>query len=206
MYKIYFNDKPLFLTDRITAEIEPYAHHDDAVLIDEFSTPAVNSLIHEMKLAKIHAGIFIHPDVEALRKAIWKKFTLVKAAGGIVYNDNKDILFIFRRNKWDLPKGKLDPGESLEQCAVREVEEETGLRNVKLDKHLINTYHTYEENGKSILKESWWYILYAPGHQPLVPQTAEQITGICWVKPEELDEQKKNTFPSILDVLQAAGH
>ncbi len=206
MFKIYFNDKPLFLTDRITAEIEPYAHHDDAVLIDEFSTPAINSLIHEMKLAKIHAGIFIHPDVEALRKAIWKKFTLVKAAGGIVYNDKKDILFIFRRNKWDLPKGKLDPGESLEQCAVREVEEETGLRNVKLDKHLVNTYHTYEENGKSILKESWWYILHAPGHQPLVPQTAEQITGICWVNPEQLDEQKKNTFPSILDVLQAAGH
>jgi len=77
--KIYFNDKPLFLCDEMTEEIKGYAHHDDAVLIDEFSHPAVNSMIHEMRQEKVHAGIFIHSDLKELRKAVWKKFLLVKA-------------------------------------------------------------------------------------------------------------------------------
>src|SRR5580692_2838451 len=131
--KIYFNDKPLFLCDELNAEINAYAHHDDAVFIDEFSTPSVNSIIHEMRLAKIHAGIFFHQDLQTLKKAFWKKFILVQAAGGLIQNEKKELLFIFRRDKWDLPKGKLDKGETLEQCAIREVAEETGLKDVRLD-------------------------------------------------------------------------
>ena len=89
--KIYFNDKPLFLCNEMTPEIAAYAHHDDAVLIDEFSHPAVNSMIHEMRLAKIHAGIFIHKDLDELRKAVFKKFVLVKAGGGLVKNKARGI-------------------------------------------------------------------------------------------------------------------
>src|SRR5579872_5949786 len=115
--KIYFNDKPLFLTDAMTEEIRAYARHDDAVLIDEFSHPAVNSMIHEMRREKVHAGIFIHSDLATLKKAFWKKFMLVQAAGGLVTNGKGEVLFMFRRGKWDLPKGKLDPGETPEHCA-----------------------------------------------------------------------------------------
>lgn len=204
--KIYFNDKPLFLTDSITAEIEPYVHHDDAVLIDEFSTPGVNSMIHEMRQEKVHAGIFLHPDVSVLEKAFRKKFTLVQAAGGLVLNDKQEILMIFRRGKWDLPKGKLDPGESLETCAVREVREETGLQKLILEKPLVVTYHTYDESGKHILKESHWYLIKAPGKQALAPQLEEQITELVWVPASKVKEYINNTFPSIIDVLAKGGY
>src|SRR4051812_48020306 len=100
--------------------------------MDDFSPPAINTIIHEMQAEKVHAGVFLHADLEALKKAIWKKFTIIRAAGGLVVNDGGEMLFIFRRGKWDLPKGKLEEGEDLEECAVREVEEETGLKNVKL--------------------------------------------------------------------------
>ena len=137
--KIYFNDKPLFICDEMTEEINNYAHHDDAIFIDEFSTPAVNSIIHEMRQEKIHAGIFLHADLDHLKKAVWKKFEIVKAAGGLVLNENKELLFIFRRGKWDLPKGKLDEGETIEQCAIREVAEETGVKNISLNKELLRS-------------------------------------------------------------------
>src|SRR5580692_6411110 len=159
--KIYFNDKPLFLCDRMTDEIRAYAHHDDAVLIDDFSHPGVNSMIHEMRNPKVHAGIFVHDNFEELKKAFWKKFQLVKAAGGFIRNDEGHILMMLRRGKWDLPKGKLDAGETLEQCAVREVGEETGLHEVQLEGPLPVTWHTYDENGKHILKETSWYRMKA---------------------------------------------
>jgi 8-oxo-dGTP pyrophosphatase MutT (NUDIX family) len=204
--KIYFNDKPLFLTDSITAEIEPYVHHDDAVLIDEFSPGGINSMIHEMRQAKVHAGIYLHSNVEDLKKAFWKKFMLVKAAGGLVVNEAKELLFIFRRDKWDLPKGKLDEGETLEACAVRETQEETGLQEVQLKKHLITTWHTYDESGHHILKETAWYLLSASKNQSLTPQTIEQITQIEWAKPDHLQKYLSNTFPAIVDVLKAGGY
>lgn len=204
--KIYFNDKPLFLTDSITPEIEPYIHHDDAVLIDEFSPGGIKSMIHEMRQDKVHAGIFLHNNVEELKKAFWKKFILIKAAGGLVVNDAGELLFIFRRGKWDLPKGKLDEGETLEACAVREIQEETGLQEVTLNKHLVNTWHTYDESGHHILKETSWYLLSAPKRQVLTPQTIEQITQIEWAKPSGLEKYVSNTFPAIVDVLKEAGY
>lgn len=202
--KIYFNEKPLFLCDQVDQEIEPYVHHDDAVFIDEFSTPAINSMIHEMKLAKIHAGILLHKDLAALKKAVFKKFTLVEAAGGLVIDASGAMLFIFRRGKWDLPKGKLDPGEQAKECALREVQEETGLQEVRLDGALEVTYHTYDEDGKHILKPTYWFLMRAPQGQALQPQTEEQITEIKWVKRNELDEYMSNTYPLIKDVIKAA--
>ncbi|HRG94005.1 MAG TPA: NUDIX hydrolase, partial [Chitinophagaceae bacterium] len=106
--KIYFDNKPLFLCDAIDETITPYVHHDDAVFIDELNSHTVKSMIHEMQVDKVHAGVFLHADLDALRKAFYKKFTLVQAGGGLVENENGEILMIFRRGKWDLPKGKLD--------------------------------------------------------------------------------------------------
>jgi 8-oxo-dGTP pyrophosphatase MutT (NUDIX family) len=204
--KIYFNSKPLFLCDGFNEEINAYAHHDDAVFIDEFSTAAVNSMIHEMKMEKVHAGIFYHNDLQALRKAFWKKFILVRAGGGLVENENKQALFIFRRGKWDLPKGKLDKGETIEACALREVKEETGIASVQLQEFLLNTYHVYDENGKHILKESSWYRMKAGSHQTLAPQLEEQITELRWVTEKEMSALMKNTFPLIADILTSAGY
>ena len=203
--KIFFNDKPLFLCDEINKEINRYAHHDDAVFIDEFSTAAVNSMLHEMRLEKVHAGIFYHNDLEKLKSAFWKKFTIIKAGGGLILNEKKEILFIFRRGKWDLPKGKLDKGETIEECAKREVGEETGLHNVKLGKFLTTTFHTYNESGKHILKESYWYLMNASSKESLLPQLEEQITLLQWQTEKEIPALLNNTFPSIVDVLVAFG-
>src|SRR5688572_17505925 len=144
--KVYFNDKPLYLADGVSPDIEPLVHHDDAVYMDEFSSPGIKTMIHEMKQEKVHAGIFVHDDLEALRKAFFKKFQVVPAAGGLVVNESGQWLFIYRRGKWDLPKGKLDKRESPEKAAVREVEEETGLHDVQLQHKIVDTYHTYDES------------------------------------------------------------
>ena len=200
--KIYFNDKPLFLCDAVDETVEPFIHHDDAVFIDELDSHTVKSMIHEMQLGKIQAGVFYHTNLEELRKAFYKKFTIIQAAGGLVINEKKEILMIFRRGKWDLPKGKLDKGEKLEDCAVREVEEETGLQKIKLLSPLTITYHTYHEGTKFILKESHWYNMNVSGEQNLAPQTDEGIAEIKWVTAKESEKLFPNCFPSVIDVLK----
>ena len=202
--KIHFNDKPLFLCDAIDKTIEPFIHHDDAVFIDELDTHTIKTIIHEMQQPQIHAGVFFHPDLEKLKKALFKKFTIIQAAGGLVTNEKDEILMIFRRGMWDLPKGKLEAGEKLEDCAIREVEEETGLKNIELLSPLIITYHTYHEGSKFVLKESHWYKMKVHGEQKLVPQTEEDIHEIKWVKNTELKPLMKKTYPSIIDVLEAS--
>jgi 8-oxo-dGTP pyrophosphatase MutT (NUDIX family) len=203
--KIYFGDKPLFLCDVMTPEITAYSHHDDAVLIDEFDHHTVNTMIHEMRQPKVHAGIFVHADLDALRKAFFKKFLLIKAGGGLVRNPAGNYLFMLRRGVWDLPKGKLDAGETIEQCAVREVSEETGLRDARLDGPLLVTYHTYDESGKHILKETHWFRMSVMDGVAMQPQAEEQITELRWVAPGDMKTVLSNTFPSVIDVIRSAG-
>jgi len=200
--KIYFDDKPLFLCDTVDEDLQPYIHHDDAIFIDELDSHTVKSMIHEMQLAKIHAGVFYHSNLEELRKAFYKKFTIIQAAGGLVLNEKKEILMIFRRGKWDLPKGKLDKGEKLEDCAVREVEEETGLQKIKLLSPLTISFHTYHEGTKYVLKESHWYNMKVSGDQKLVPQTEEDIHAIKWVTTKEAEKLFPDCFPSVIDVIK----
>jgi 8-oxo-dGTP pyrophosphatase MutT (NUDIX family) len=202
--KIYFNDKPLFLCDAIDKIIQPFIHHDDAVYVDELNAHTIKTMIHEMQEPKVHAGIFQHPDLQELKKAFFKKFSLIQAAGGLVKNDEDKILLIFRRGRWDLPKGKLDKGEKLEDCAIREVEEETGLKNVKLNSPLIVTYHTYHEGTKFILKESHWFTMTIAGGQKLIPQTEEDIVDIKWIRPGEVSSYFSKSFPLIADVIRSA--
>ncbi len=202
--KIYFNNKPLFLCDAVDETIQPYIHHDDAVFIDELNSHTVKSMIHEMEQPEIHAGVFYHSELEELKKFFFKKFTFIRAAGGLVKNEKKEILIIFRRGHWDLPKGKLDKGEKLEDCAVREVEEETGLKQVKLISPLTITYHTYHEGARFILKESHWFNMSVRGIQKAVPQLEEGIHEIKWVNPKDLQPYLKNSFPSVTDVLNLA--
>jgi 8-oxo-dGTP pyrophosphatase MutT (NUDIX family) len=199
--KIYFGDKPVFLCDKMEGALEEYRRHPDTFFMDEVSGPAIKSLLHEITRTDFHTGILLHPDLEFLKKAFWKHFTIVKAAGGLVENESGDLLLIFRRGKWDLPKGKLEKDESLEECAVREVQEETGLRRIELQEFLLTTYHTYNDYGHSILKESFWYRMQASGSEVLIPQTIEDIHEIKWVSPGNLAPYLDNTFPSIRDVL-----
>jgi ADP-ribose pyrophosphatase YjhB (NUDIX family) len=141
------------------------------------------------------------PDMEAFSMKVKK----IIAAGGLVINDESELLFIYRREKWDLPKGKWEEDESLESCASREVKEETGLREVELSHHLLTTYHVYVESRQIVLKETHWFLFRAPGQQKLQPQQEEDITRTEWVKPSSLRQYTGNTYALVKDVLHAAG-
>lgn len=122
---------------------------------------------------------------------------IIEAAGGMVFNSNEELLMIFRRGFWDLPKGKVDDGETLAQCAVREVMEETGLKHIQLVEFLTTTYHTYPQNSDTILKPSHWFKMISTQKEILIPQIEEDITEIKWVSKGEADKLKKNMYPTI---------
>ena len=185
---IYFEEKPVYLCDELNREIEEVRHHPEAIFIDELSGAAINSLLHEINKKEFHAGIIFHENFDKLKKEFFKHFKLVKTGGGLIKNKAGEILLIFRRGKWDLPKGKLDKGETLQACAVREVREETGITKV--------------EFGKHILKESHWFVMLAKKDEKLQPQVEEDITEIRWVKKEDLKNYFDNTFPTIITVLK----
>lgn len=203
--KIYFGNKPVYLCNERDKEIDEILHHPEAVFIDEFDKHAVNSLLHEIKKPDFHSGVIMHSNLEELKKSFWKHFMIIQAAGGLVKNEKDEYLFIFRRGSWDLPKGKLDKGETLEQCAVREMQEETGLVEITLKEHLCTTYHTYDEFGKHILKESYWYHMEANSDGTLIPQTEEDITEIVWMNADSIKKILPLAYPSIREVIQRAG-
>lgn len=124
------------------------------------------------------------------------------AAGGIVENEEGKILFQHRRGKWDLPKGKLDDGETIEECAVREVEEETGLQNIGLGELIDITYHNYIEKETDIEKETHWFAMKVSGMQKLTPQTEEGISELRWVAENELEYYLSNTFSNIIEIVE----
>ena len=128
-------------------------------------------------------------------------YTPITASGGIIENSNGEYLFIFRRDKWDLPKGKMDAGETPLNTAIREIEEETGVNGLELISPLKDTFHTYEAFGKKWLKTTHWFHFKTNFSGELIPQTEEDITEIKWIKPQEISLVKQNTYPSILDIL-----
>jgi 8-oxo-dGTP pyrophosphatase MutT (NUDIX family) len=203
--KIFFEDKPVFLCDEITPSIQEFMHHPDAIFIDEITTPAINSLLHEIAKPAFHAGILLNDNIEKLKESFYKHFVLVQAAGGVVKNEMDEILFIFRKGKWDLPKGKNDGNEVPKECALREVKEETGLLKVKAGKKIYTSYHTYREFGKHVLKETEWFNMKSTSQQEFIPQEDEGIQKIEWVNKLDVPNKLKNSFPLIADVLVSSG-
>lgn len=129
----------------------------------------------------------------------------IQAGGGLVINEKNEILFIYRRQKWDLPKGKLDTGENIEECAIREVMEETGIKNLTIGNLLVITTHTYEEKGVSVQKETHWFLMNATtlDNPILSPQLEEDIEKIEWVPFDKIEEYLANSYNTIRLVLSA---
>lgn len=135
--------------------------------------------------------------------ACFPGYKFVEAAGGIVQSDS-GFLFILRHGLWDIPKGKLDAGESPEEGAVREIEEECGLIRPEIIKHLLNTWHTYEHKGKQVLKKTYWFWLRESDQQAeLIPQQEEGITEVRYFKKADFNKVKGDTYNSIREVIEA---
>lgn len=130
--------------------------------------------------------------------------TPIIAAGGIVMNPNKEILWIFRRGFWDLPKGKLDPNETIEACAIREVMEETGIDHLVLGKLILKTTHHYHDNylNTEVEKTTYWYAMTTDTLQDGKPQTEEDIEAIAWVKQADIAPFLAKTYDTIQAVME----
>lgn len=136
-------------------------------------------------------------------EAFNKMFIRIEAAGGIVNNKKGKYLFIKRFGIWDLPKGKLHKRESIEDGALREVTEETGLSNLTIIRQLPSTFHIYtDRKGKEILKETYWFEMICDKDQKLVPQTEEDITEVKWFAVKDLNIPLKNTYSSLRALLE----
>ncbi len=154
--------------------------------------------------------ILFSAELEKLKADFLAQFICIEASGGLVQNSAGDVLLMYRRGSWDLPKGKVDDGETLEQAAIREVQEETGLIEIELGERIFfpsflnkATYHTYPYRRQQAMKISYWYRMNYLGNDTPVPQTEEDIEKIKWVKVEDLSNYYNNMYPSIIDVLEA---
>lgn len=146
--------------------------------------------------------IVLHADPSRLLLKLEKLGKLVEAAGGAVLNQHGNLLMIFRNNKWDLPKGKMEKTETPEITAVREVEEECGLGGLTIVRALTPTYHTYKENERLILKKTWWYEMITESKAPLFPQVEEGITRVEWMSELDVNEALRNTYQSVIEVVK----
>jgi 8-oxo-dGTP pyrophosphatase MutT (NUDIX family) len=201
MYKVFFNDRNIFLTDDFTKTFQlKYGLFYKFHRRDELK----ELLAFYRHLRKINNLFIFHDELEELRSVFRSCFKNIDAAGGLVKNKNGQILIIRRKGRWDLPKGKLDAGESFEQAAIREVEEECGIQRLTIVCRLLSTYHSYLIEDEPVLKKIMWFeMLYKDKKEP-VPQQKEDITDIRWVSPAEVSVAMKDTYGTIQDVLKYA--
>ncbi len=198
MYKVFINEKKLSISNypsEIDSKLkfEGISTLEIAIdLLENTSTPEIN---------------VFGDDVEAIWEAFKSLFKIVEAAGGIVKNRENKILFIFRLNKWDLPKGKIEAGESLEEAAVREIAEETFLTNIELKEFIATTYHIYKErNGVKVLKMTHWFNMDFVGTEEPRPQVEEGITDVQWLDEKTISSKVfPNTFKNIRLILGEVG-
>jgi len=199
MYKVFFKDRIVFLTDNIDRDL---SDNFGAIFKYSNSKELFDFIDNFIQREEIQNAFIYHHDVEVLYTVFCNYFKFIEAAGGLVFNNENRILFINRLNKWDLPKGKAEKGESIDETALREVEEECGISNLKITKPLVSTYHTYPLKNKIVLKKTYWYRMEYSGNEDLVPQLEEDIQEAVWLNHDELEKVYENTYPSILEILK----
>lgn len=198
MYKVFIQNKPLFfISHKEMQNVEGVFLREGLALSDK---QQINNLL---KFTNRFTPIYILCENPAETMELYfQDYVKIEAAGGIVQRKSK-YLFIKRNGFWDLPKGKMEKNESPRECAIREIEEECGIENLSIDKDLLITYHTYDYQGLPTLKKTYWFTLNYLGPKKGVPQIEEGITKISWKKLDKFDGVRKNTFQSIIDVLDA---
>ncbi|MFK7000498.1 NUDIX hydrolase [Flavobacterium oreochromis] len=189
MYKVFVNDKPLFLTNQFVKETDFKFFLLESIDIEQ--------LIVSYFQNKIQKAYLYHPDEKEILNTLKSKIKVNFAGGGLVYNSKGEVLFIYRGGKWDLPKGGIDKGEEIEETAIREVEEETGVTNLVITKKLEKTYHVFKRNGKYRLKITQWYEMKTNYDGLLVGQLDEGIEKVAWLNPTQIEEALTNSYENI---------
>jgi 8-oxo-dGTP pyrophosphatase MutT (NUDIX family) len=189
MYKVFVNDCQIIMIDnkKISTSFNKVA----------FETISIIDITENFFQCKNEGICLLCNNLEDNWRDFKSHFKIQKAAGGKVLNANNETLFIYRFNKWDLPKGKLESGESILECAVREVEEECGISNLQIEKELETTYHIFERKGKLILKITYWFLMSTTYIGKLTPQFEEGIEQVVFKNEDETVEALKNTYENI---------
>lgn len=185
MYKVFVNEKKL-LVSKHPENLEKDLGFESFTTLEIALDLLENTSVKELNV--------FGENIEEIWKEFQKLFRIIEAAGGLVTNPQGELLFIKRLGKWDLPKGKMEKGESREESAIREIEEETGLKDVELGKFINTTYHIYiERNGEKILKCTHWFEMSFDGEDTSTPQIEEGITEVAWKNTPQIKEE---VFPS----------
>lgn len=189
MYQVFVGDKPIVLTDKVELEngFRNYL----------LNTVNIGKVIKELNKTDLKEVRLIHNNKEKLLKKFLKKLPNVIAGGGKVYNDNDEILFIYRNDKWDLPKGKIEGSESIETTALREVAEETGVAGLEIVKPLETTYHIFKRNGRHKIKVTYWFQMKTSFAGDLVAQENEGITKVEWLNNGQINKALENSYANI---------
>jgi len=202
MYKIYIQNTPLFIaathqipdtgiTNGLNTPIAPYVGKKKLFL-------QYYDMLHKNK--KVEAVVLHHANLDVIWTDFLDMFTMQEAAGGLVQNQDNQLLVFYRRGSWDMPKGKIDPGETPEQAAVREVQEETGIQHLDLGPFITHSYHTFEQKDRRLLKKTWWYTMKTTDTQ-LIPQTEEDIEEIKWVNARQWLDSGVVIYPNIREIV-----
>lgn len=189
MYKIFVNDKPIVLTTKVEEE-DGFKNY----LLSKVSIGKVIKVLNKTSLEEVR---LIGKKEEKLLKKFLKKLPNVVAGGGKVYNAKGEILFIYRNDKWDLPKGKAERKESIEETAIREVEEETGVKGLEIVNPLESTYHIFKRHGKHKIKITHWFEMKTTFEGELQPEQSEGITQVKWLTAEESRAALENSYANI---------
>ena len=203
MYKIYVNGRPMVLATLPAESFQPSSNPENLITIYTGNPRSLLGYVDMLEKNDAFKQVTIYgKDGDRLFKEFCTQFTILEAAGGLVFNPAGEALFIYRLESWDLPKGKIDPGETPEIAAVREVQEETGLGEVELGAFIQMTYHTYRHLKKGrILKPTYWYKM-STTELVLTPQTEEHIDKAEWKSIPEFLEGSLNVYPNIRLVLE----
>ena len=197
-HTVYFADKSvIFTSDAPGGECYAVVPADPA----DLSRAKVTKILESHNCVAV-----VSADPDAAFRSFAADFTQIEAAGGVVVNDCGEWLMIHRNGRWDLPKGHLECGERIEECAAREVEEETGVA-ARVVRPLCETLHAYyfPKTARWELKRTHWYELHAPGCAGLTPQTEEGIDSAVWCAPREVADNLRDAFPTIRCVVAAMG-
>jgi ADP-ribose pyrophosphatase YjhB (NUDIX family) len=192
MYKVFVNQKEIILTST--------APKGTGVKVLPLKSTPFKNIIRIIRTTRVKRLYLTHDNPKKLLSGFKKKLPVTIAAGGVVQNEEGKLLFIYRKKRWDLPKGRIDKGETLEGAAKREVKEETGVKKIKVGKLAGVTYHVFKRNNRYQLKETHWFFMKTSYKGVLTPEFKEDITKASWKNKSKTAKAIKKTYPNIEDL------